>query len=139
MIKIKPGKYQHYKGNFYKVIGVIKHSEILEDMVLYECLYDNPVSKLWVRTLKMFVEKIEINGKKVPRFKFCSSEPGDLPQLHCPRCIEGNVVTRRTKRGKVFYGCSRYPKCDYASWTNPKEPPQEPKEKMVENVKLEEL
>ena len=68
---MKLGKYQHSKtGNFYQVLGVAKHSETLEDLVVYECLYDNPRSKLWVRPMKMFLEEVEINGKKVPRFKF---------------------------------------------------------------------
>ena len=69
-MKLKLGKYQHYKGKFYKVIGVAKHSETLEELVVYEALYENPDGKLWVRPLKMFLEKVEINGKKVPRFKF---------------------------------------------------------------------
>jgi len=39
--------------------------------------------------------------------------------MACPKCVEGRVVTRRTKRGKVFWGCSNYPKCDFASWEEP--------------------
>lgn len=70
MRKLKLGKYQHYKGNFYKLIGVAKHSETLEELVVYECLYENPRSKLWVRPKSMFIEKVAINGKTVPRFKF---------------------------------------------------------------------
>ena len=69
-MKLKLGKYQHYKGNFYKVLGVGKHSETLEELVVYEALYDNPDGKLWVRPLKMFTEEIVVNGKKLPRFKF---------------------------------------------------------------------
>ncbi len=61
-------KYQHYKGNFYRVIGVVKHSETLEEMVLYETLYDNPNGKLWVRPKKMFLENVTVNGKTIPRF-----------------------------------------------------------------------
>lgn len=69
--KMKLGKYQHSKtGNFYNVIALAKHSETLEDLVVYEALYDNPESKIWVRPLNMFLENVEINGKKVPRFKF---------------------------------------------------------------------
>lgn len=69
--KLKIGKYQHSKtGNLYKVIGISKHSETLEDMVIYECLYDNPKSKLWARPLSKFSDQVEIDGKKVPRFKF---------------------------------------------------------------------
>lgn len=52
----------------YRVLGVAKHSETLEEFVVYECLYDNPESKLWVRPAKMFEEKVEVNGKMVPRF-----------------------------------------------------------------------
>ena len=68
---LKKGTYKHSKtGRLYTVLGVAKHSETLEDLVVYESLYDNPLSKLWVRPLKMFVEKIELDGKKVPRFTF---------------------------------------------------------------------
>ena len=67
---MKLGKYQHYKGKFYLVIGIAKHSETLEELVVYECLHPNPRSKLWVRPKKMFLEKIKIDGKLVPRFKF---------------------------------------------------------------------
>lgn len=74
MGKIKIGKYQHYKGNFYKVIDVARHSETLEYLVVYECLYDNPDGRLWVRPLGMFLEEVEVNGKKMPRFKFIESE-----------------------------------------------------------------
>lgn len=68
---MKMGKYQHSKtGNYYRVIGVAKHSETLEDLVVYECLYDNPKSTLWVRPLSMFVEEVELHGRKVPRFVY---------------------------------------------------------------------
>jgi len=68
---MKLGKYQHYKTKkFYRVIGMGKHSETLEELVIYEALYENPKSKLWVRPLKMFLEKVTVNGKKVARFKF---------------------------------------------------------------------
>jgi len=69
-MKLKLGRYQHYKGHFYRVIGIARHGETLEELVIYEALYENPDGKLWVRPLKMFLEKVEINGKKVPRFKF---------------------------------------------------------------------
>lgn len=65
---IKLGKYRHYKNKDYEVIGVAKHSETLEDMVVYKALYGDQI--LWVRPLKMFCEEVEIDGKKVPRFKY---------------------------------------------------------------------
>lgn len=70
---MKLGKYQHSKtGNYYRVIAVARHSETLEELVVYECLYENPQSKIWVRPLTMFLEEVEINGKRAPRFKFVS-------------------------------------------------------------------
>ena len=73
---IKLGVYEHYKGNGkkYRVIGVAKHSETLEDMVVYEALYNNEVSKLWVRPLKMFLEEVEVGGKQVPRFRYLGEQ-----------------------------------------------------------------
>ena len=70
--KIKPGKYRHYKGNFYEVIGIANHSETLEKMVVYRALYDSKEfgnQALWIRPLEMFLESVIIDGKEVPRFK----------------------------------------------------------------------
>ena len=69
-VKVKNGIYQHYKGNKYEVIGIAKHSETLENLVVYRALYDNNVSQLWVRPLKMFTETIENDGKEIERFKY---------------------------------------------------------------------
>lgn len=65
---IKLGKYKHYKGKEYEVIGVAKHSETLEELVVYRALYGKHY--LWVRPLKMFLEDVKVDGKKIPRFKF---------------------------------------------------------------------
>jgi hypothetical protein len=68
---MKLGLYRHSKtGKKYRVIGTAKHSETLEDLVVYEALYDNPRSKLWVRPKSMFLEEVIIEGKPVPRFVF---------------------------------------------------------------------
>lgn len=69
-MEIKPGIYRHFKGMEYRVIGVGKHSETLEPMVVYEALYPNPESKLWVRPLAMFTEEVERDGHREPRFTF---------------------------------------------------------------------
>lgn len=64
------GTYKHYKGKYYQVIGIAKHSESLEDLVAYYCLYPNEKSQLWVRPKSMFEELVEVNGEMVPRFEF---------------------------------------------------------------------
>lgn len=69
MKKLQLGKYQHYKGMKYLVLGIAKHSETLEEFVTYVTLYENDESSLWVRPLEMFLENVTINGKEVPRFK----------------------------------------------------------------------
>lgn len=60
------GRYRHYKGMEYEVIGVVRHSETLEPLVLYRPLYDE--SGLWVRPHAMFFEMVEIDGRLLPRF-----------------------------------------------------------------------
>lgn len=61
-----PGRYRHFKGGEYEVLGVARHSEGLEDMVVYRPLYND--TGLWVRPLSMFTELIERNGKMQARF-----------------------------------------------------------------------
>ena len=75
------GVYKHYKGKLYRVLGVAKHSETLEELVVYEALYDNLESKLWVRPKKMFEETIELDGKTVPRFKYIGNDLENLSSI----------------------------------------------------------
>ena len=65
-MKIQPGKYQHFKGNFYQVIDTVTHSETQETLVLYKPLYGEQA--LWVRPIEIFVEEIERDGKVFKRF-----------------------------------------------------------------------
>jgi len=67
---MKLGKYQHYKGKFYEVIGIARHSENLEEFIVYKALYDDMKhgkNTIWIRPKKMFLEKI--NSKEIERFK----------------------------------------------------------------------
>ncbi len=69
---IKPGRYQHYKGKFYEVIGTARHSETLEELVVYRALYDSEEfgkNAMWARPKKIFLEKVKVDGKEVPRFR----------------------------------------------------------------------
>ncbi len=66
--QIKLGKYRHYKGKEYEVVGIARHSETLEELVIYRALYGR--HGLWARSIKVFKEKVVVGGKKVPRFKY---------------------------------------------------------------------
>ena len=62
----KPGLYRHYKGKDYRVVGVARHSETEEPLVVYQALYGE--RGLWIRPAAMFNETVEVDGKRVPRF-----------------------------------------------------------------------
>lgn len=68
MTSIRPGRYRHYKGNFYEVIDMAYHSETEEEMVLYRQLYGE--GSLWVRPIGMFLENVVIDGCELPRFEW---------------------------------------------------------------------
>ncbi len=68
MSVVPGGIYRHYKGMLYKAHGLVKHSETLEDLVLYETLYENKLGKMWVRPAGMWSEKVIVDGKTVERF-----------------------------------------------------------------------
>ena len=71
-MSVKLGKYRHYKGNEYQVIGVAKHSETTEPMVVYKALYGD--GGLWVRPLSMWNETVEVNGVLYKRFEYIDAD-----------------------------------------------------------------
>ncbi|MBI2052285.1 MAG: type I DNA topoisomerase [Candidatus Sungbacteria bacterium] len=85
---------------------------------------DEPTDKICPECGKPIVIKLGRFGK----FYACTGWPEckhterivEKIDMKCPKCVEGEVIVKRTRTKKTFYGCSRYPKCDYASWTNPK-------------------
>lgn len=68
MDEVKLGRYRHFKGNEYEVIGIAHHSETLEEMVVYRQLYGE--HGLWIRPKSMFLEHVEKDGVRIPRFQF---------------------------------------------------------------------
>lgn len=65
--------YEHYKGKHYRVLGAARHSESLEEFVLYECLYPNDLGQVWVRPRSLFFGMLEVDGRQVERFRRLNS------------------------------------------------------------------
>ena len=65
---IKPGKYRHFKGNYYEVIDMARHAETMEEMVVYRALYGE--HGLWVRPAVMWTETVDRDGYHGPRFQY---------------------------------------------------------------------
>lgn len=67
------GIYRHYKGQRYRVLGTARHSETMEEVVVYQALYGD--FGLWVRPASMFCETVELDGEPIPRFALEQAEP----------------------------------------------------------------
>ncbi|MEX1034178.1 MAG: DUF1653 domain-containing protein [Cellvibrionaceae bacterium] len=72
---LKPGRYRHYKGKDYDVLGVATHSETQAQLVVYRCLYGD--YDFWVRPLAMFTENVVVRGEETPRFRYLGSVPDE--------------------------------------------------------------
>ncbi len=68
---IQPGRYRHYKGQDYEVLGTAKHTETEEEFVVYRALYG--VRGLWIRPMAMFLETVIVDGRPCPRFQFLAT------------------------------------------------------------------
>ena len=84
LIETPPGRYRHYKGGEYEVLGVVRHSETLEALVLYRALYGQ--MGLWVRPAAMFTESVCIDGQSRLRFENID-EAEAAPKAENPRKI----------------------------------------------------
>ena len=70
---LRPGIYAHFKNKEYEVLGTARHSESEEEFVIYRCVSD--ASQLWIRPKAMFLERVEVDGVMVPRFRYvCPTE-----------------------------------------------------------------
>ena len=74
-MELKPGKYRHFKGGEYELIGIAKHSETLEPMVVYRALYGE--GAIWVRPASMWLETVTRDGATFPRFAYLG-EKGEI-------------------------------------------------------------
>jgi hypothetical protein len=79
--EVRAGVYQHYKGNYYQLVGVAAHSETQEWMVVYVPCYVREGPRMNVRPYSMFFEDVEYEGKTVPRFRYIGIE---IPGLATP-------------------------------------------------------
>jgi hypothetical protein len=68
----RPGRYRHYKGKDYRVLGIARHSETEEELVVYQLLYGD--FSWWVRPRAMFLETVVLDGAAVPRFAYVGSD-----------------------------------------------------------------
>ena len=71
-VEPRPGRYRHYKGREYRVLGIARHSETLEPLVVYQALYGE--RGLWVRPAAMFLEQVNVKGANVARFLFVTND-----------------------------------------------------------------
>src|SRR5437016_6035503 len=72
LVTPEPGAYCHYKGGLYEVLGVARHSETEEELVVYRALHG--AGGLWVRPKAMFLEPVAVGGSEVPRFRYVGAE-----------------------------------------------------------------
>lgn len=110
--KINPiplGLYRHYKGNKYEVIGFARHSETLEDMVIYKALYGE--YGRWVRPLSMWENPIQVDGKTVKRFEFVSDREQDDRKhalSEALRAINSTISKCEKAQTKLAVGTSQH-------------------------------
>ncbi len=99
--------FRHYKNKPYRYLGLVRHSETLEEMALYETLYENKLGRMWVRPKEMFFENVVIEGQQKPRFEpvqftFKSFEHFTPELLDVFHNIYRNSFNRDIDESKVF-------------------------------------
>ncbi len=107
--------------------------EKMEELKKSDFRRDEPTDKICPECGKPIVIKMGRFGKfyACTGFPECKHTEKFLQKIDmkCPKCVQGEVVFKKSKRGRIFYGCSRYPECDFVSWTNPKINPAEQNKK----------
>jgi len=101
--------YNHYKGNQYEVIGIAKHSETLEDVVIYKALYAD--GGIWVRPLSMWENLIQADGKTMRRFEYVGTNKDPCEQCNLSgalRSIESTIDKCEKALAKLVDGTSQH-------------------------------
>jgi hypothetical protein len=107
MNPIPLGTYRHYKGNLYEVVGFAKHSETLEELVVYKALYGE--GGTWARPLSMWDNPIEIDGKTVKRFEYVGDAPeGQRDLREALRSIESTLGKCEKAQTKLLAGTPQH-------------------------------
>lgn len=99
---IKLGIYKHYKNKLYKVLFIATNSETKEDMVVYQAMHGD--EKIWVRPLKMFLEEVEIDGEKMPRFQFVEEDKSDWQDKYKRALADYHNLLKQTAKEKEEFG-----------------------------------
>ena len=102
--KIVPGRYRHFKGNEYEVIGLARHSETTEEMVVYRALYGD--GGLWVRPARMWNETVERDGKTYRRFTLVEAKDAAKEESAPKPPLKGEVARLQRRDGEVFAAAS---------------------------------
>lgn len=110
--------YEPFSKNLEEKYEVVEKHEVAEttDEVCEKC------GKPMVIKLGRFGKFLACSGFPECKNAKAIKKVVELIGMKCPKCIEGDIIVKRTRRGKIFFGCSRYPACDYASWTDPRKP-----------------
>ena len=97
--------YRHYKNKPYRILGIAKHSETLQDLVVYETLYENPTASLWVRPKEIFFSSIEVDGQLRPRFE---KIPLDIKLFQSPSDTQLKSIMPIVDKSFTQWSCERF-------------------------------
>ncbi len=107
----KLGIYRHYKGKFYRAHFVAHHSETLDEMVVYETMYENDLSKFWTRPLKDFTNEVEYEGRIVPHYEYIGEVENKMVKQ--PAIIDGAEMTALVKLMSILQLSKEMPLTGY--------------------------
>lgn len=101
MEEIRPGRYRHFKGNEYEVLGTARHSETGEEMVVYRALYGD--HGLWVRPASMWNETVERDGRTCKRFTYMDDDVPAAPAASCDAVTPSPGELSPTEKKHLLY------------------------------------